>query len=126
MYVILTPFHKPQVQVLTTQSPPGAVTPRIIGFMGESVPGIIKESPVKYVHDAQLRGRLFGFPESPSISSVFTDFFVDHTEALEALERVKAESGCLLGDLLPGHEFLLCAQVTRRRLPLTGSVHLRE
>ena len=46
----------------------------IISFMGESVPGIIRESPIKYVHDAQLRGRLFGYPESPSISSVFTSF----------------------------------------------------
>jgi hypothetical protein len=41
-----------------------------------------------------------------AVSSVFTSFYVDHAEPLEALGQYKAMSQWGLGDLLDGHEFL--------------------
>jgi hypothetical protein len=40
------------------------------------------------------------------ISSVFTDFYVDHAKPLEALSVYKAHQQWVLGELLDGHEFL--------------------
>ena len=49
---------------------------------------IMKASPIRYVRDAKLRGSLF-HPDDASelVSSVDTDFWVDHTEPLAALAR---------------------------------------
>ena len=54
---------------------------------------IIEASPIGYVKDAKLRGIIFT-PEDISgrVSCVDTGFFVDHTEPLEALARVREES----------------------------------
>ncbi|EKD15576.1 uncharacterized protein L3040_009096 [Drepanopeziza brunnea f. sp. 'multigermtubi'] len=56
---------------------------------------VMKSSPVPYVKDAKLRGSVFDpYDTSGLISSVDTGFFVDHTEPLEALGRVKQITTC--------------------------------
>ncbi|MCJ1231557.1 hypothetical protein MMC12_008234 [Toensbergia leucococca] len=57
-----------------------------LDFIKEHAEEIMKASPVRYVKEAKLRGRLF-YPEDVSglVSSVDTGFWVDHTEPLEAL-----------------------------------------
>ena len=101
-----------------------------VGFIRDNAEGITKASPISYVRDAELRGSLFD-PEDTSgvISSVYTNFFVDHTEPLEALAWVKEGLDWPLGELLDGHEFLLMTEVRRRdrsrsrpaSLPRSGS-----
>lgn len=79
----------------------------------------MERSPIKYVKDATLRGNLFDARDtSGSISSVCTNFFVDHTEPLAALREIQQELDWPLGDLLDGHEFLL---VIDRRRPRSRS-----
>ncbi len=41
-----------------------------------------------------------------AISSVFTNFYVDHHEPLEALAIYKASGGWILGELLEGHKYV--------------------
>ena len=48
------------------------------------------------------------------VSSVNTNFFVDHTEPLEALASVKENMDWPLGELTDGHEFLLILEAKRR------------
>lgn len=60
----------------------------------------------------ELRGSLFEDKvTSGAVSSVFTSFYVDHTEPLAALAKYKARNQWLLGDLLEGHEFLIILPV---------------
>lgn len=75
----------------------------------------MEASPISYVKAAELRGSLFD-PEDTSgvISSVNTNFFVDHTEPLEALAWVRRGLGWPLGELLDGYEFLLMVEARRR------------
>lgn len=69
---------------------------------------ILKTSTVDYVKNMELHGSLFEDNcMTGAVSSVFTSFYVDHTEPLEALEKYKAEDGWVLGELLDGHEFLI-------------------
>jgi hypothetical protein len=74
----------------------------------------MKASPVGYVKDADLRGSLFARETNGVVSSGYTNFFVDHTEPLEALARVRDGLDWPLGELLDGHEFLLLLAVRRR------------
>ena len=75
----------------------------------------MKQSPVEYVSDAKLRGELFDADDtSGAISSVDTNFFVDHAEPLEALDRVRQVREWPLGELLDGHEFLLMIETRFR------------
>jgi len=78
---------------------------------------VLASAPIPYIHDAKLRGSLFGQKvEDGSVSSVFTNFFVDHKEPLEALENVKGRgTEWPFGDLLEGHEFLLIIKPQSRR-----------
>ena len=77
---------------------------------------ILEGSPVDYVRNMELRGSLFEEKcTSGAISCVFTSFYVDHKEPLEALATYKARGAWLLGELLNGHEFLII-------LPCKGSV----
>jgi hypothetical protein len=81
---------------------------------------ILKASPVSYVRDAELRGRLFDNEDRSGVmSSVDTGFFVDHEEPLEALDRVREEKDWRFGELLEGHEFLFVgpAGSRHRRIP---------
>jgi hypothetical protein len=63
---------------------------------------------VDYIKTMELRGSLFEDNcTTGAISSVFTNFYVDHTEPLEALKRFKENTGWVLGELFDGHEFLV-------------------
>ena len=51
----------------------------------------MKASPISYVRDATLRGRLFDPEEAGGVvPSVDTGFWVDHTEPLRALAGMGA------------------------------------
>ncbi|KAK3174280.1 hypothetical protein OEA41_001524 [Lepraria neglecta] len=83
-----------------------------VGFIRDNAEAIMESSPISYVKDAELRGSLFN-PEDTSgvISSVYTQFFVDHTEPLEALAWVREGLDWPLGELLDGYEFLLMIEL---------------
>jgi len=49
----------------------------------------MKTSPIGYVKDVDLRGSLFDTGRTNGVvSSVYTNFFIDHTEPVEALAWV--------------------------------------
>ncbi|KAL2417770.1 hypothetical protein ABEF95_010206 [Exophiala dermatitidis] len=85
------------------------------GFIRDNASTVMKESPVEYVRNAELRGNLFD-PDDTSgvISSVCTNFFVDHAEPLEALKWVRQRHSWPLGELLDGDEFLLMIEAPLR------------
>ena len=86
-----------------------------VGFIRDNAEAIMKASPIHYIKDATLRGSLFDREDaSGAVSSVYTNFFVDHTEPLEALAWVREGLDWPLGELLDGHEFLLIIAVRRR------------
>ncbi|KAH8731829.1 hypothetical protein GQ44DRAFT_603835, partial [Phaeosphaeriaceae sp. PMI808] len=72
-----------------------------LDFIREHAEPIMKASPVDYIRSAKLRGKIFD-PEDSSglVSSVDTNFFVDHEEPLEALTWVKENKEWPLGHLL--------------------------
>jgi len=75
----------------------------------------MQASPVSYVRDARPRGSAFTRGENDGlVSSVYTEFFVDHTEPLEALAWVREGLDWPLGELLEGHEFLIILESRRR------------
>ncbi|KAI1754175.1 hypothetical protein F4782DRAFT_45539 [Xylaria castorea] len=82
-------------------------------FVKDNPQSIVKASPVDYVRNAKLRGRLFD-PEDTSglVASVDTGYFVDHEEPLEALARVRESMDWPVGELLEGHEFILILQAS--------------
>ena len=86
-----------------------------LDFIRNNAEAILRESPIEYVKDAELRGSLFD-PEDTSgaLSSVNTEFFVDHAEPLEVLDWVRQGRVWPLGELLDGHEFLLMIEARRR------------
>jgi ribosomal protein S18 acetylase RimI-like enzyme len=113
-----------------------------LGYVAKHAARIMKSSPVPYVRNARLHGRLFddrdgvGLPEKDvCVSSADTEFYVDHEEALGNLERARGAAGTdsssgdgnepqlhrrtdrrwLLGNLLEGHEFLLLLDSKRTR-----------
>ena len=93
----------------------GGINTVALGFIRGNAEAVMEVSPISYVKDAELRGSLFD-PEDTSgvISSVYTQFFVDHTEPLEALAWVREGLDWPLGELLDGCEFLLMIEVRRR------------
>jgi GNAT superfamily N-acetyltransferase len=93
----------------------GGINAVAVGFIRDNAEAIMNVSPISYVKDAELRGSLFD-PEDTSgaISSVYTNFFVDHTEPLAALEWVREGLDWPLGELLDGYEFLFMIQNRRR------------
>jgi hypothetical protein len=93
----------------------GGINTVAVSFIRDNAEAVTKVSPISYVRDAELRGSLFD-PEDTSgvISSVYTNFFVDHTEPLEALAWVQEGLDWPLGELLDGYEFLLMTEVRRR------------
>ncbi|KAH7915090.1 hypothetical protein BJ138DRAFT_1176864 [Hygrophoropsis aurantiaca] len=95
-------------------------------FIADYARSVLGAAPVGYIRSAELRGSLFGkgggdsvsAPGDGVVSSVFTDFYVDHDEPLAVLrafrDKRKGEgegAGWQLGELLDGHEFLLLAPV---------------
>ncbi|KAG6377942.1 hypothetical protein JVT61DRAFT_14735 [Boletus reticuloceps] len=76
-------------------------------FYRDIVDSILKASPVKYLRDAKLRGSLFEENcTSGAVSSVYTNFYVDHAEPLDALSVYQRRQQWVLGELLDGHEFI--------------------
>ena len=93
----------------------GGINTVAVGFIRDNAEAIMKVSPISYVKDAELRGSLFDLEDTSGvISSVYTNFFVDHTEPLEALAWVREGLDWPLGELLDGYEFLLMIEVRRR------------
>lgn len=85
-------------------------------FIRDNANSVMKQSPIEYVRKAVPRGKLFEpYDASGVISFVYTDFFVDHTEPLEALRWVRQEGPeWPLSELLDGHEFLLIMETRHR------------
>lgn len=84
-------------------------------FIRDNAEAVMKTSPISYVRDAKLRGSLFDPSDtSGAVSSVDTDFFLDHAEPLEVLAWVRGRINWPLGELHDGHEFLLLVEDRRR------------
>ncbi|KAG2050619.1 hypothetical protein BDR06DRAFT_891346, partial [Suillus hirtellus] len=83
-----------------------------LDFICQHAKGILASSPIIYLQAAQLRGLLFQDSSTSdafvtdAILSVFTEFYIDHTEPLAVLEQYKKKGQWCLGELLDGHEFL--------------------
>lgn len=78
----------------------------------------MEASPVGYVKSMELHGSLFqGECTTGAISSVFSNFYIDHSEPLEVLAAYKARGEWVLGDLLEGHEFLIILPVHQSVTP---------
>lgn len=93
----------------------GGISTVAVSFIRDNAEAIMKGSPISYVKDAELRGSLFDYEDTGgAVSSVDTKFFVDHTEALEALTWVREGQEWPLGDLFDGYEFLLILEARRR------------
>ena len=99
----------------------GSISTIRLDFLKDLAEFIMKDSPIRYVSEAKLRGSLFD-PGNNSglVSSVDTGFWVDHSEPLEALSWIRDTVEWPLGDLMDGHEFLLVAQ-TKKRLSQSRS-----
>jgi hypothetical protein len=78
-----------------------------LNFIHDIAADVLASSPIDYLRDVQLSGRLFVEGDSRgAVSCVFTKFYVEHREPLEALEKFKAKGQWCLGELLDGHEYL--------------------
>ncbi|KAG1814629.1 uncharacterized protein BJ212DRAFT_1274027 [Suillus subaureus] len=78
-----------------------------LDFICQYAKGILASSPISYLKATQLRGSLFQDSyDNRAISSVFTKFYVDHTEPLAVLEQYKKKGQWCLDELLDRHEFL--------------------
>src|ERR1700675_2729979 len=83
-----------------------------VKFICDNAEKILKDSTVGYLKSAKLRGSLFQEnPEPGVISSVDTQFFVDHKEPLAVLQNFREAGRWCLGELLEGHEFLIMLPV---------------
>jgi hypothetical protein len=93
----------------------GSINTARLDFIKEHAEEIMKASLIRYVKNDKLGGSLFK-PEDASrlVLIVDTDFWVDHTEPLEALAWAREILYWLLGELHDGHEFLLVVEVRRR------------
>ena len=81
-------------------------------FCQQNAKAISEASPVGYVKSMELRGSLFQDRcTTGAVSSVFTNFYIDHDEPLEALAAYKTRGEWVLGDLLEGHEYLIILPV---------------
>lgn len=98
-----------------TDTQVGGINNVAVDFIRDNAEAVMKVSPISYVRDAELRGSLFD-PKDTSgvISSVYTMFFVDHTEPLQALSWAQQARDWPLGELLDGHEFLFLIAAPRR------------
>jgi hypothetical protein len=94
---------------------PVDITGVALSFIRDNAEAIMKVLPISYVKDAELGESLFDPQDmSGAISSVYTMFFVDHTEPHEALAWVREGLDWPLGELLDGYEFLLITMIRRR------------
>lgn len=78
-----------------------------LSFIRDKAAKVLAASTIDYLKTAQLCGNLFQEgSDTGAVSSVFTEFYVDHAEPLEALDKFKARGKWCLGELLDGHEYL--------------------
>ncbi|KAG2034199.1 hypothetical protein BDR03DRAFT_965754 [Suillus americanus] len=78
-----------------------------LDFIRGHAKGILEASPISYLKAAQPKGMLFQENcNNGVVSSVFTEFYVDHAEPLAVLGQYKLKGQWCLGELLDGHEFL--------------------
>jgi hypothetical protein len=78
-----------------------------LDFICSNAEKVLAASNISYLKSAHLRGTLFQAGcDTGAVSSVFTEFYVDHEEPLEALDKFKARGQWCLGELLEGHEYL--------------------
>ncbi|KAH7162634.1 hypothetical protein B0J13DRAFT_15420 [Dactylonectria estremocensis] len=86
-------------------------------FAEKHAAGVLGGSPVQYIRDAELCGSLFDPNDSTGlIMGVNSKFYVDHHEALEALESLrKGGWPWPLGELPEGHEFMFLFERPQRR-----------
>jgi hypothetical protein len=70
---------------------------------------ILQSAPVSYVKNAILRGSLFEEGvEDGTVSSAYTNFWVDHQEPFDALAVIRHRGiNWPFGELLEGHEYLV-------------------
>lgn len=85
-----------------------------LDYIRDNASGILASSPIKYLRTAKLSGSLFNkHDNSGLVCGVDTNFFIDHTEPLQALEEVRKFREWPLGDLLDGCEFLVIVQAKK-------------
>lgn len=78
-----------------------------LDFISRNAKKVLEASNIGYLKAAKLWGSIFqAGGDKGAVSSVFTEFYVDH-EPLEVLDRFKAHSQWCLGELLDGHEYLV-------------------
>lgn len=93
----------------------GSIHTVVPEFIRDNAEVILDASPISYVRDAKLRGSLFDPTDTSGVvSSVDTDFFVDHAEPLKALAWIREGLDWPLGELHDGHEFLILLARRRR------------
>ncbi|KAL2282158.1 hypothetical protein FJTKL_11196, partial [Diaporthe vaccinii] len=93
-----------------------------LDFAATHAVGVMSASPVSYIKDAKVCGRLFDAQDtSGMICGVDSNFYVDHAEPQEALLEFQADGNWPLGDLSDGHEFLLLVNKPRRRRSRSAS-----
>ncbi|KAI0732576.1 hypothetical protein C8Q72DRAFT_882239 [Fomitopsis betulina] len=79
-----------------------------LDFIRTHASDVLAQTPIRYLRGAELHGSLFG-DEHPAgaVSSVYTKFFIDHEEPLDALQTFKDADQWTLGVLHEGYEFLV-------------------
>ncbi|KAH8743623.1 hypothetical protein F5883DRAFT_592349 [Diaporthe sp. PMI_573] len=93
-----------------------------LDFAAAHAVGVMSASPVSYIKDAKVCGRLFEAQDtSGMICGVNSNFYVDHAEPLEALSEFQEDGNWPLGDLSDGHEFLLLLDKPHRRRSRSAS-----
>ncbi|KAK7690439.1 hypothetical protein QCA50_005537 [Cerrena zonata] len=85
-----------------------------LDFIRNQGPTVLASATVDYLKTGQLRGSLFDPKDaSGAVSTIFTNFYVDHAEPLSVLGDVISKHGKWpLGSLLDGHEFLVIARAS--------------
>ena len=93
----------------------GSINTVSLDFIKNNAQSMMNASPVHYIRNAKLRGRLFNNEaDNNLISSVDVEFYIDHKEPLEALAWIQESMHWSLGELLDGHEYILILQARRR------------
>lgn len=88
-------------------------------FSQKHAKSILESSPVGYVKSMELCGSLFGDNcTTGAISTVFTNFYVNHDEPLAALVVYIDKGKWHLGALLEGHEFLIIIPIGCDTIPM--------
>ncbi|KAL3951836.1 hypothetical protein ACCO45_013553 [Purpureocillium lilacinum] len=86
-----------------------------LDYIKSNAEAVMKSSPIPYVRDAKLCGKLFGDASSGLVAGIDSRFFVDHAEPMQALKEIKQHWDWPLGDLPEGCEYLVVMPSTRVR-----------